>query len=576
MAHRVAESQGRTEMRMFAKNIPRPHRRVGGRFNNIVGPNRRHQVLLLSCTIVALVGTFLRLYQYAINRSLWVDEAMLALNIVDRSFAGLTRPLDYDQGAPIGFLLVEKTITQLFGDQDYVLRLGPLFAGILAIYLMYKVSRSYLQGMGSLVALGLFAVSWSLTYYASELKQYSSDVLVTLLLLLVAGKCLNDDPKPKHLAILAFTGAIAIWMSHPAIFVVFGIGLALGLDYVWRKDWRKVAWLGAALLPVTISFVGLYFFSLRILASNAGLLDYWRSGFMPMPPWRNLDWLGNAFAGLLRLALGIGSKQVVALIVTLVAIVPGCLSIFFRKWPVALILTAPVPAVLVASALGKYPFQGRMVLFMVPIVILLIAEGVERGRTMLHRLNPWLASAIWIVFCVFLLYQPARVAYRRVLRPSTKDDVKAVMSYLDDRRLDSDSVYVYYGAAPAFEYYAPFYGLSRDDYLVGIASREEPDKYLQDMAQLEGRARVWLVFSHNCWGCIVNEEAFFLEHLDAAGSKVDEFQAEGASLYLYDLSTQEPQDIRFLFSICDLSEAVIQCCSQIQRCISSWHKGDGL
>ena len=73
-----------------------------------------------------LLGALLRLRQYLTGRSLWVDEAMLALNIVNRDFWGLLQPLDYDQGAPIGFLLVEKLFNSILGKHEFVLRLFPL------------------------------------------------------------------------------------------------------------------------------------------------------------------------------------------------------------------------------------------------------------------------------------------------------------------------------------------------------------------------------------------------------------------------------------------------------------------
>jgi len=61
-------------------------------------------------------GVFLRLSQYLSHRSLWLDEAKLALNIVRRPMGVLLlQPLDSAQGAPIGFLAIEKNGREFFG-----------------------------------------------------------------------------------------------------------------------------------------------------------------------------------------------------------------------------------------------------------------------------------------------------------------------------------------------------------------------------------------------------------------------------------------------------------------------------
>ena len=76
------------------------------------------------------LGCLLRLIQYGLNRSLWMDEAYLALNILHRSWAGLFQTLDNHQGAPVIFLLLEKSAVHLLGSSDYALRLLPFLAGL--------------------------------------------------------------------------------------------------------------------------------------------------------------------------------------------------------------------------------------------------------------------------------------------------------------------------------------------------------------------------------------------------------------------------------------------------------------
>ena len=120
------------------------------------------------------VGCLLRIVQYLFDRSLWMDEAYLSLNVLHRSFAGLCRALDYHQGAPIGFLLLEKSAVLWWGGSEYVLRLLPLLGGIASVLLFYKLANKVLPANAVPIAVGLFAISPTLIYYSAEVKQYSS------------------------------------------------------------------------------------------------------------------------------------------------------------------------------------------------------------------------------------------------------------------------------------------------------------------------------------------------------------------------------------------------------------------
>ena len=116
--------------------------------------------------------------------------------------------------------------------------------------------------------------------------------------------------------------------------------------------------------------------------------------------------------------------------------------------------------------------------------------------------------------------------------------MKTVMHYVDQHMTEGDLIYVYYGGKFPFLYYAPQFGFGEEDYLVGLYHREEPDKYIQELDQLSGRGRTWLIFSHVYNWAAVDEEAFFLEHLDSLGTQVDGLRTTGASTYLYDLRTR--------------------------------------
>ncbi len=489
--------------------------------------------------VIILFGIVLRLGQYAANRSLWLDEAKLALNIVNRSFVELTLPLSRDQAAPLGFLFIQKMVVEVLGNRDYILRLFPLAAGIIAMLLIYKVAESYIEDASMLIVLGLFAVASPLIYYASEVKQYSSDVLVTVLLLLVACKWFEDKANVKYFVALTLTGALSIWMSHSALFVVAGIAFSLALDGLVKRDWPRLAWLGATFFVWLASFAVLYFVSLRYLTANTVLTDYWGDSFMPMPPWQNVMWFPKAFVTMLVSPSGVSVGRIGSVAFLLVFLI-GCFSFFFRNWQKALILVLPFAFTLLASGLHKYPFSDRLLLFILPLAFLLVAEGIRRVYLAFRKIGPRAAFSIWSALAILLLYDSTSFALQNLWHPYMGEDIKPVLSYVTQHRLSTDAIYVYYSAGSGFKYYAPQYGLGTSDYVVGISSPEEPAKYLQDLDKLSSRGRVWFLFSHNCYWCVVNEEAYFLSHLDELGARVDAFKAPGASAYVYNLALTRP------------------------------------
>src|SRR5512138_2973568 len=187
-------------------------------------------------TGLLLLGFLLRLRQYLTGRSLWSDEAMLALNIVNRNISGLFKPLDYDQGAPIGFLLLEKVFSSLFGRNEYSMRFFPLVVGVVSMWLFYLLLKRMNLTAGLFAALTLFVINPRLIYYSSEVKQYIVDVAITVALLLLAFRLFEAQPQKRDFLQLALAGFVALWFSHPALFVLAGIGLALVIVYVQNRD----------------------------------------------------------------------------------------------------------------------------------------------------------------------------------------------------------------------------------------------------------------------------------------------------------------------------------------------------
>ncbi len=482
-----------------------------------------------------LVGVVVRLRQYLVGRSLWLDEAMLALNLVGRSFGGLVRPLDYDQGAPLGFLFAEKLVITLLGKSEYAFRLIPLGAACLGLLLLYFWAKRLTGRLGLVFTLGIIGVSDYIVFYAATAKQYASDLTLALVLYLLAFRFFYTEAKRRDFVFLALGGMGALWFSHPALFTLGGIGLALLIQYAARKDRpRLVSTLVVGLLW-GLNFGLLYLVQFRGLAANSALTGYWAEYFMPLPPWSNWAWFPGILTGLWINPLGLFEPRAVPMALFLV----GLVALFRRHWQWSLTFVVSILLTLVASALREYPFGARMILFLMPGFALGVGEGLEWLCRQAARIKfPVIGWAVGVILLGFMLQRPVAFAWENFTAPKMTEEIRPMMAYLENHYKPGDVIYVYPGAVPAFRFYAADYGFGPSDYVAGTGYNVEMRHYLNEVDQFIGKKRVWLLFSHIFENKGLNERDYILAHLDQIGQKERQYFIPGTSvyLYLYDLS----------------------------------------
>ncbi|MBN1870931.1 MAG: glycosyltransferase family 39 protein [Candidatus Omnitrophica bacterium] len=479
---------------------------------------------------IILYGIILRLRCYLFNRSLWLDEAMLSLNIVNRDFLGLLKPLEYSQGAPIGFLWVERIMVLLFGNNELTLRLFPLMAGILSIFLFYILIKYYIDSKFIQMSLLLFVVSEKLIYYSSEVKQYAVDVLVTLILYIVFVRLQFRKITVCNAFFLGIIGAISIWFSHASFFVLSGIGLIFLLFYLYKKDRSSILSLCIVFLFWIFSFLTNYFLVLVYLKNNSILLGYWDDYFMPFPPrsfW-DLVWFEEKFCAIFSDPMGLTFTGI-AILTFLV----GCVDMFANKRKEYFLLSAPIFITLAASAFRLYPFGGRLILFLVPIILIFISQGARKIITQ----HSGKSISIGIIVTSLLIFDPTLWSSYYMMRPKGKEEIKPVLEYVSKHIEKNHYIYVYYYAEEAFNYYLKDYKFDKSKIiLANIPSNgkgeESWSECVEDLNSLKGYGKIWFIFSHD-WK---SEDKLFISVLDSMGKRMDSFQDQGASAYLYDIS----------------------------------------
>ncbi len=510
--------------------------------------------------LIIALGIILRLDQYLFNRSLWLDEAFIAVNFIDKTLWELLQPpLDYSHSIiiPPGFLIMAKLSITLFGNSDFILRLFPFICGVTSLLLFYYMAKAYISNAAVPLALFLFAISNSLIFYSSEFKQYSSDVTITIALFLLVTYIQTHRLTIKRLLLLAILGALAVWFSHPAAFILATIGSYFMLWNGLNRKWQQMIIFAIVSFIWLLSFLVMYFFTMGGGLETSPIGDYllhlWKSWntFMPSPfSMEGIQWLYDKYIKMFEYPASLG---IFALAAGLFFV--GCITLLAHRKGALFLLTVPFVVVLATSYFEKYPFADRMILFLVPAMYLIIAEAVIQIQVKLLSYKSVTVAVQIILFAAVVNYP----IYSLQLRQETKP----VFEYLQKNVQTTDTLYLYQWVEPAFRYYASNYNFNYNDcHIVTHQQKSDLTREIDyfrskqgfkpvsvnetqcilgisgnfyqvqpELEKLQNRGRVWFVFSH----INEHERSLFLNYLDTKGVRIDDNWQPGASVHLYQL-----------------------------------------
>lgn len=400
--------------------------------------------------IIIGFGIFLRLFHYIDNRSLWLEEAFLSYNFFHRNFSELlSPPLDYDQQAPIGFLLIEKLFVETLGKNEYALRLFPLICGIIAIILFYKLASYFLSRIATAIALVCIAFSTPSVYHSVDVKQYSLELLVSITLYL-AFNFYRTKIDANHMLKLGLIGGAAVWFSYSSIFILAGIGLALLWSQLINKQYAGLHYLFIAFFIWSACFLTNFFLFAFRGTQLQWMLDYWINmpAFVPFPPRSfydiqvtfnllrkifdyplGLGWLYTDITGLLRMS-----------ITGMICFVVGLIAWYRKSFEFFLAFVVPIILTFLASSLKLYPFFQRLLLFLLPSFLLVTVLGLETIYSWVSKYSTTTGKAILIFFVLpilfnasYLIVQPEKI-YNRL-------DTREAIKFLNKHTLNGETVY---------------------------------------------------------------------------------------------------------------------------------------
>lgn len=479
--------------------------------------------------LVMLAGIVGAVRVWLSDRGLWNDELYIALNIRDVSVRGLFGPLLYVQVAPPGWLVTEKGLLKLLGDSEQVLRAPAMIATVATIVLVVVAARRAVGRWGTLVAAALVAFSPAVMTYAGELKQYAVEAAVALVLLIIADMYVAEEgggARRRWLAIgWLVAGVVGALLSYTALLVIAAVIASVTFVLLLRRR-RPHLWLFLlASVPVLAASISLVVRRMT-LPQLSNQDNFFPDGLPPRHAGigQLIGWLPRMWDGFVATPLGWALPPLVLLVV-----LGGLLSLYLRGrlcWAV-LLAAAPLAAI-GAAAVHGLPIQGRVSLYLLPVMAILVAacvDGAIRGATYVWRTTDrhwWsrnrtavaavltvaavVATGGTVAFAGVLSPNPAKArlaggpdkvepaaaaAVREVTQPYDRDNGRAVLRDVARQLKPGDKVLAYQFSKPLVDWYAPQLRLP----LIGLATLAKPAACPPDSLTkaIAGASRVWYV-----------------------------------------------------------------------------------
>jgi len=329
-----------------------------------------------------LLGVVLRIWLFTRFDSLWRDESSMLLAIHHRPWAELAAPLEDDQKCPVLLAVLYKALLEFLPVQEAWLKVPGLGVSLAALPLLASVLvRLGVSPCGRFAVVSMAAVSPGWILFSCQAKPYAFDILASLLLVWHGLRALERPGSLRDAGLLAFLSAFCVSMSFAALFVAGSLWAALVLAQGRRSARSVVLSIVAVALLTPLAFVGSG-------PPTPYMAQFWKDAF----PSAEVGWWIDAAvrtlsAGFLPpLVLGTVGVAVVsglplgpfALLGTGRLLAESAAS--RANQARALLLLLPIPLALAASALHRYPFAARTLLFSSPLVLLVAGLGWETVR----------------------------------------------------------------------------------------------------------------------------------------------------------------------------------------------------
>lgn len=442
---------------------------------------------------IIIAGIYTSFFMNGVNRSLWLDEAALAVSFTKRSLWELTgSSFEWLQSAPAGWLYIVKILAIVFGHTEYVLRIFSVLAYVGILVLLYVLGKK-MFGMKYPLAVSAFAASMTfLLQYSNVFKPYIADGLFVLLVLLFF---YAYDIGRIDFVSLSVVWAALIWFSNPVCFFAGGLIVSQGIFVLVEKNWKKLKELIIVGVSIVVSFGINYFYWLREVAEGDGMQNYWDGRQFPLIP-KSADDLRLAAKLVVEIYDHFGEWKHLILFLAPVAFIVAIVK--KNKYVIGIYIGLLV--CLFASYISMFPVQDRMWCFYYPLMTLIAFYGLDAFVSKKKEIT--VTGVLIGVLCV------AMVSSNDGIRKYTKEanvywsgeETNAQVEYIKNNIQSDEKVYVYYHSIPGFQfkngYDTSSIGGYEDNVIYGETYFSASDDYEAELQKIYDAKKCYIMLSH--------------------------------------------------------------------------------
>jgi len=376
-----------------------------------------------------ILGIAIRFYYQFIEWSFNGDEVNLGLDILNHNYKDLFDPFQSRQSAPPLFLFIEKLSSEIL--KPFIsLKIISFLASCASIFLFNKIIKNSFSTSIQLILLALFCFNPFVFSTSLTLKQYSLDLLMSLIAVNYFFSKKEYFRTFIFFCIFCLLSNVGLFFS--ASFVIFYI-----IKTIWVKkekllNWKLVKRISPYLLaPIPYLLFFIWFLN-QAGASNMKnyMVNYWSGSFMPLDL-SIFKWL--AIQGKVIFIFFFSTYWFLGLPMLFLFLF-GTYIAFQKRHQIhqkkiyEIIFLYIIAGIihLLLSALKMYPFSDRLFLYLGPGIYLIIGVGLEY----IHQ-KTWIGWEYKLIQFLGLIIPITAIVLYGTYIPKKSNDVFGLIEFVN-------------------------------------------------------------------------------------------------------------------------------------------------